>query len=550
MVMDTFTPTPFTFVQGYPQGFAVAAADMAARIGLVDYLNAHVTWDSRQCKVSPGLRILALIIGMMVDPMALYRLEEFYAERDCEVLFAAGSHAHDFNDDAIGRALTKLFESQVTQTYSGLCVQAVERLALPAPDTVNTDTTSITLWGLYPDQQTGSLPTWGHNKDGHPECKQLVAGVIARPDGIPLAVDVCDGNQDDTTWSREALLTAPHLGADLQESVLFVADSKAVTHDTVHDLCEDGVRFVSRLPNTFGLEHLTKATAAAVALTKWTTVGRLAAEEGAATYRVWETPGEIGGQTVRLIVVHSSALEAKATRQLAERQDKEARRLDRELTRIARQRFACAADAEAAWGDWRKTPVVSRALWTVTGEIVEDTTAETPIWTIRATRGATATDRFSAEHFRRSTFILVSNDARRTARELLEAYKTQWVVERDHALVKGPLAIAPLFLKDTGKITAYVYVVYMALLLWQCMQAVMRQNQAQLGISLPYPNKRLQPAPTTKRLKEILTPIQILHWRDTHGAMHRSRSELSLTQRQALLLLGMDTRRFAQVPSG
>ncbi len=121
---------------------------------------------------------------------------------------------------------------------------------------------------------------------------------------------------------------------------------------------------------------------------------------------------------------------------------------------------------------------------------------------------------------------------------------------KDHAVVKGPLSIAPLFLKDTRKITAYVYVVYMALLLWQCMQAVMRQNQERLGISLPYPHKVLQPAPTTKRLKEILTPIQVIHWRDADGRLRRNRSELTITQRQALLLLGMDSRRFTQVPSG
>ncbi len=78
----------------------------------------------------------------------------------------------------------------------------------------------------------------------------------------------------------------------------------------------------------------------------------------------------------------------------------------------------------------------------------------------------------------------------------------------------------------------------------------MRQNQARFGISLPYPNKALQPAPTTKRLKEILTPIQVIHWRDATGQLRRSRSELSLTQRQALRLLGMDSRRFTQIPSG
>ena len=117
-------------------------------------------------------------------------------------------------------------------------------------------------------------------------------------------------------------------------------------------------------------------------------------------------------------------------------------------------------------------------------------------------------------------------------------------------MVKGPLAIVPLFLKDPLKITAYIYVAYMALLLWKCMEAVMRQNQAKLGFSLPYPNKRLQPAPTTKRLKELMTSIEVIHWHDSYGTPHRSRSELTLVQRQALLLLGMDSRRFVQIPSG
>ena len=123
-------------------------------------------------------------------------------------------------------------------------------------------------------------------------------------------------------------------------------------------------------------------------------------------------------------------------------------------------------------------------------------------------------------------------------------------MERDHALVKGPLAIVPLFLKDPLKITAYIYVAFMALLLWKCMEVVMRQNQVKLGMSLPYPNKRLQPAPTTKRLKEIITPIEVIYWHDAAGQPHRMRSELSMVQRQALLLLGMDSRRFVQIPSG
>ena len=533
-----------TGLHGIRQGFAVAAADMAARIGLVDLINASVPWDPKQCQVSPGTRILALIIAMMVDTMALYRLEEFYAELDCDVLFGGGRRAPDFNDDAIGRALTKLFESQIGQTYSQLCRQAVIRLGLPGTATTHADTTSITLTGEYPARPypAGPAVTYGYNKDGHPERKQLVAGVVTRSDGVPIAIDVLDGNADDPTWAHETLLG---LG-DPRQDLLFVADSKAVSHESVHDFCEAGVRYVSRLPNTFNLETETKGAAAAAPPQTWVTVGSLSSATDGSYYRVWETTGTVGEQSQRLIVVHSSALAAKAAHQVAERHQAEAAAFDRDVKRLGAQRFACAADAAAAWEAWRTTKKVERATWQIHGTVVEEANQ----WRIEATRGEPAQDRIAAETFRRSTFILISNDPRRTARELLEAYKTQWVVERDHALVKGPLAIVPLFLKDPLKITAYIYVAFMALLLWKCMEVVMRQNQVKLGMSLPYPNKRLQPAPTTKRLKEIITPIEVIYWHDAAGQPHRMRSELSMVQRQALLLLGMDSRRFVQIPSG
>ncbi len=544
---DFTVPTGF---RGVRQGFAVAGADMAARIGLVDLINASVPWDPKQCKVSPGVRILALILAMLVDPMALYRLVEFYAELDCDVLFGLGRAAQDFNDDAIGRALTKLFESQIGQTYSQLCRQAVDRLGLPATATLHADTTSITLTGEYPDRPYPAGPevTYGHNKDGHSEHKQLVAGVVTRSDGVPLAVDVLDGNADDPTWSHRTLLDSAlwESVGDPREELLFVADSKAVSHEAVKDFCEAGVRYVSRLPNTFGLELATKRAAAAAQPTSWDAVGRLSSETEGSCYRLWETTGTVGEQSQRLIVVHSSALAAKAEHQVGERHAAEAGQFDRAMTRLGKQRFACAADAEAAWETWSAAKKVGRATWQIQGTVVK---AEDE-WRIEATRGEPATDRLAAEIFRRSTLILISNDPRRTARGLLEAYKSQFVVEQAHAMLKGPLSIVPIFLKDPLKITAYIYVAYMALLLWKCMEAVMRQNQAQLGMSLPYPNKRLQPAPTTKRLKEIITPIEVVHWHDAAGHPHRVRCDLSMVQRQALLLLGMDPQRFVQVPSG
>jgi len=536
-------------ILAYPMGFAVATAALAERIGLVAYLNAHLDWDAKQCKVSPGIRLLALIIAIMVDPRALYRLEEFYQDQDCAVLFGAGYQAADFNDDAIGRALLKLFDSQSGQIYSGICRQTVDRLALPPTDSAHVDTTSVTLEGAYAHPDGGARPLRGYNKDGHPESVQLVTGLVTRDDGVPWSVDVMDGNTSDATWTativQQAGLTWPD---ELRTQVLFVADSKMVSEATVTECCDAGISFVSRLPNTFGLERQTKE---AVRETGPWDADRPVQGDTGTMYRVCETRGVIGEAAVRLVVVHSSSLAAQAQHWATTQTAREAKEWDEQIARWDAQRFACADDAQHAWQTWQATKKVTQSLWAIEGAIREETTPEGPQWRVQATRAATPrADRLAVEQFRRSTFILVSNDPRRSARDLLTAYKRQYVNEQDHAMVKGPLQVVPLYLKDTKKITAYVHCVYLALLLWRSMQAVMRQNQARLGFTLPYPNGALQPAPTTKRLKEILHPIQVIQWHETTGEIHRYRSDLSQVQRQALLLLGMNSGRFTQIPSG
>lgn len=531
-------------------GFAVAVVDMAERIGFVDLIDETLFWDRKQCKVSPGQRLLTLMVVILVDPRALYRVAEFYADLDCDVLFGSSRLATDFNDDAIGRALVKLFESQRGVLFERASIQAVERLGLAPSPTAHYDTTTVTLTGDYTDTDAGAQPLRGHNKDAHPERKQLVVGVGTRADGIPTMLDVLDGNTNDGTWCPETVISeGMHLREAIRKDVLFVADSKMVTDAAVDLCCEADIYFVSRLPNTFKLEKASKA--AVRERTDWIEGGTFTDDESdeVTQYRWLEIPGEIAGHTLRVIVVHSSALETHADQWVTKQVEGEATWLDQEIADWTQRTFACRADAERAWQQWQARKRVQGSPWSVTGDIgfggfrsALDGPGRSQC---NGQHGGVSGRTVPAQYLHHR---LESSDA--SPRHLLRAYKHQYVIEQDNALVKGPLQIAPVFLKDTKKLEAYVYCVFLALLLWRCMEAVMRVNQARLGITLPYPNQRLQPAPTTKRLKEIIQPVQIIQWRDEAGRPQRRRSELSLVQRQALLLLGMDSRRFTQVPSG
>ena len=97
----------WAFVKASTMGFAAAVARFTERFDLVGWLNARLTWDPAQCKLSPGTRLMAMIIAFLVDPQALYQMVEFYQDFDCEILFGAGVTAQDLTDDALGRALLK-----------------------------------------------------------------------------------------------------------------------------------------------------------------------------------------------------------------------------------------------------------------------------------------------------------------------------------------------------------------------------------------------------------------------------------------------------------
>ena len=99
-------------------------AATADEIGLADTIDRCCEWDKTRCKISPGKAIEALAICILSDRKALYRVEEFYEGKDVEALFGEGVTAHDFNDDALGRGLDRLFTAREQGSQRGYLLRA------------------------------------------------------------------------------------------------------------------------------------------------------------------------------------------------------------------------------------------------------------------------------------------------------------------------------------------------------------------------------------------------------------------------------------------
>ena len=85
----------------------------------------------------------------------------------------------------------------------------------------------------------------------------------------------------------------------------------------------------------------------------WTEPGAIAQRDGAAYYRIGETSGIVATHTVRLVVVESSALRAKADARIAQDLETAAKRVDNAAKRLGRQRFASEAEAHQALESWK-----------------------------------------------------------------------------------------------------------------------------------------------------------------------------------------------------
>ena len=109
-------------------------------------------------------------------------------------------------------------------------------------------------------------------------------------------------------------------------------------------------------------------------------------------------------------------------------------------------------------------------------------------------------------------YVLKTNLPVRThpVAEVLRAYKGQSRVERRFHHLKGPLAVAPMFLEKPERIAGLLCILVWALMVLALMERQVRRElkgQAMYGL---YPENRPSPAPTGPALMESLSGLCIV----------------------------------------
>jgi hypothetical protein len=126
----------------------------ADQLSLVRLINHYVPTEM---DVDAGTVVLALVLDTLSGRSPLYRVEEFFASQDTELLLGKAVPPHALNDDTVGRVLDCLYNMGTIKLFTACAVRALTRFGLERRY-VHFDTTSQSVWGEYQFAEEQDLP--------------------------------------------------------------------------------------------------------------------------------------------------------------------------------------------------------------------------------------------------------------------------------------------------------------------------------------------------------------------------------------------------------
>jgi transposase len=510
------------------------------RLDLAATIDRIVPWEG---EVPLGTLVEVLIANRLLRPKALFRVGEWARSADLTDYYHLT--AEQLNDDRLGRALERL-AAHAPSIQAALVLKAIEHFQLDVHQ-IHYDLSTAELYGAYEintaegQPPPSPMPAYGRTKSGRKHIKQVQFGLDVTGDGgVPVGHLALDGNAGEVNSHLENLKL---LSRTLPKGkLLYIADTKldapanllAIAARKGQFLCGGALspqlqdRYLTLKDRLHKVNYFPKSQA------------KLPAEKRD-KYQAVEVSehleGAVDGVTVRLdyrlIFVWS---ESKA-RQEAKTRERHTAKIRAEFEAVQRNlgRYslktteAIVRRLEAARGKYGEGALFDyRLSQDESGQFRLD-------WGL----GVEASDRWQDLE---GVYVLKTNLPREDYRltKVLRTYKEQSEVERRFHHLKGPLAVAPMFLKNPERIGGLLCILIWALMVLALMERQVRRELKGEPLYGLYPEGRPSAAPTGPALIEGLSGLGVVLIRQG-GEVKRQLAQPGPTQRHILKLLGIDS---------
>jgi len=467
--------------------------EYARQIGLVETIDQMV---DTQMELSPGMAVLAMVLDTLSGRTPLYRLTEFFEEKDTELLLGHPIEADRFCDTNLGRSMDKIFDTGTQKIFSQLAQNALNAFDINARQ-VHFDTTSVSVYGDYELFNPPFEITYGHSKDKRADLKQFLVSMLCVERNIPILGATKDGNASDKTLNNELLTNISTYMARHGLSpgaYVYVADAAFVTEDNLKKADRNQTWFLTRLPATYN--ECSRVIREAVATDQWIEIGALAEEPSrpkrpTAMYRAYESSVELYGSLYRAIVVHSSTHDKRRHKRIERLLKKDRKQLEHDCKQATGTAFFCRDDAQAASerlirkagsGYHRVKVNIEKVAKYARGRPAKDKPRAVLSYEYLLSAAIVESpEKVAPLRLEAGCFVLICNlsgDQDRNqwpAKALLELYKDQGGIEQNFGFLKDPVIVNSIFLKKPHRIEVLGLVLLIALLIWRLMERCMRR---------------------------------------------------------------------------
>lgn len=419
-----------------------------------------------------GQVIEALVANRLTSPTPLVHVEDWATDWAVEEIL--GISPEVLNDDRIGRALDAV-APHLEGIVGSIGAQAIATFGVDVAR-IHWDMTSISLYGAYPSQDPDHIEaSFGHPKDRRPDLLQVQAGLAVSSDGgVPLWHHAYDGGASEVAQvvpAMEALLKLAK-----ERRFLLIGDSKLVSYPNLAAMVEAQVSFIAPASKSYvGADVLAACDLDAAILLDYVAerdVDKPAGERG--TYRVLEDTMVMTGKKktdpalfLRRVFVWSSARAGAAAHARQKKLDRARDDLERLGRGLGGRYYRTEQQVNDRIAVIARTRRVSAYLHTAVGT---DPTSSKPTLEWHFDRAA-----IDAEEATDGWYALLTNlGADIDTAGVFFHYKGQEAPERRYHNFKGPLAVAPLFLKSNRRIEALISVICLALLIFALAERAVR----------------------------------------------------------------------------
>jgi transposase len=144
-------------------------------------------------------------------------------------------------------------------------------------------------------------------------------------------------------------------------------------------------------------------------------------------------------------------------------------------------------------------------------------------------------------------YPLLTNDRMLSDAEVFAAHKRQPTIEKRFQQTKSVIEIAPVLLKNEGRIEAFFFVYFLALLTQALIERQLRRAMAASGVEeLPlYPEERTTRRPTAEQVSRLFSLAQRHTLREQGRHIRTFHPQLTQLQLHVLDLLGVPEQAYS-----